>query len=158
MEAPLLMDATIAPNRALSPRGLVVLLGVLGALNAAMAVVFVIMRAGLILPFLGLDMAAVTIAFLVSNRRTRERERVRVSVDEIRVTRRDRSGEHLVWSSPTIFTRVVFLDDDLGAGEVRLRISDRETLVAGALSRPERLAFVAALETAIRNARRGSAA
>jgi len=155
METPLLMDATIAPNRALSPRGLLILLAILGALNAVLAIVFVAMRAGPVVAFLGLDMAAVTIAFLVSNGRARDRERVRVSLDEIRITRRDRRGEQLVWTSPTIFTRVVFVDDELGAGEVRLRLSDRETLVAAALSRPERLAFVDALETAIRRARTG---
>ncbi len=149
------MDAVISPHRALSSRGLVILLAVLGTINALMALVFVIMGAGLVVPFLGLDMAAVALAFAVSNRRATDRERVRVSVNEIHVTKRDRGGERTVWTSPTIFTRVVFVDDEAGAGEVRLRLSDRETLVGAALSRPERLAFVRALEDAIRRARRG---
>jgi uncharacterized membrane protein len=155
MDAPLLMDAVISPHRALSPRGLVVLLTVLATINAAMALVFLIIGAGLVVPFLGLDLAAVAIAFFANNRRAAERERVRVSQTEIRVTRHDRAGEQTVWASPTLFTRVVFVDDEAGAGEVRLRLSDRETLVGAALSRPERLAFVAALEAAIRRARRG---
>ncbi len=155
MDAPLLMDALIAPNRALSPRGLIVLLAVLATLNAVLALVFVAMGAGPVVAFLGLDMAAVIVAFAVSNRRARDHERVRVSAAEIRVTRRGRGGDQTIWTSPTVFTRVIFLDDEEGAGEVRLRLSDRETPVAAALSRPERVAFAAALETAIGRARTG---
>jgi uncharacterized membrane protein len=155
MDAPLLMDAVIAPNRALSPRGLIVLLAILGTMNAGLALVFIAMGAGPVVAFLGLDLAAVIVAFAVSNRRARDQERVRVSAAEIRVTRRARGGDLTVWASPTAFTRVVFLDEEDGAGEVRLRLSDRETPVAAALSRPERLAFVAALESAIRRARTG---
>jgi uncharacterized membrane protein len=155
MDVPLLMDAVIARNRALSPRGLIVLLAILGTMNAALALVFIAMGAGPVVAFLGLDMAAVIVAFAVSNRRAKDHERVRVSAAEVVVTAHGRGGDRTVWTSPTAFTRVIFLDDEDGAGEVRLRLSDRETPVAAALSRPERLAFLAALETAIGRARTG---
>jgi uncharacterized membrane protein len=153
MDAPILMDAEIAPHRALSLRGLSSLLAVFCVLDFALAALLLALGAGAVVGFLGLDLAAVIIAFAVSNRRAADRERVVVSASEIHVTRRDRRGETRIWTSPTLFTRVVFVDDDASAGEVRLRLSDRETVVAAALSRPERLAFLHALEVALARAR-----
>lgn len=152
------MDAVISPHRALSPRGLLILMAVVGALNAGFALVFAMMGAGLVVAFMGVGVGALVVAFLVSNRRAGERERIQVDPSEVRVTRRGRAGEMTVWTSPTAFTRVELVDGEASPGELRLRLRDRELEVARALSRPERLAFAQALETAIRRARTGAAA
>jgi uncharacterized membrane protein len=153
MEAPLFMDAVISPNRALSTRGLVTLLGTFFALDAALAVMFGLMGAGLVIGFMGLGLAALTLAFMLNNQRATHHERVQVSPVEVRVTRRMSATEMVVWTSPTAFTRVELVDGEASAGELRLRLRERQVAVAQALSRPERLAFAEALDAAIRRAR-----
>lgn len=152
MDAPLFMDAVISPNRALSSRGLATLLAIFIGLDAALGLVFALMGAGLVVAFMGVGAVALALALAISNRRTRDQERVQVSPVEVRVIRRVRAAETIVWSSPTAFTRVELIDGEASAGELRLRLRERQVEVAHALSRPERLVFAEALEKAIRRA------
>jgi uncharacterized membrane protein len=156
MDTPLFMNAVISPNRALSARGLVVLLAVFIGLDAALALVFALMGAALVIGFMAVGVGALAVAFVISNRRTRDQERVQVSPLEVRVIRRVRRAETVVWTSPTAFTRVELVDGETSAGELRLRLRERQVEVAHALSRPERLAFAQALESAIRRAQSAS--
>jgi uncharacterized membrane protein len=138
------MDAEITPARSLSRRGRRVVLGLTVALALIPATVFSILGAHLVLPFLGLDVAGLWYAFHVMGRKV-SAERVRVSSDAVEVLRDERT----VWTSATAFTQVLEFDT-----AVRLAVSGRRTSVARALSRDERHAFAAALEDAIRHARR----
>ena len=156
MDAPLFMDAEISRNRTLSAHGLRVLFGVLIGLDVVLGVVFAVMGAGLVAGFMAVAAAALFLAFAISNRRARDLERVQVSPFEVRVVRRVRTEEQVVWTSPTAFTRVELIDGEASAGEVRLRLREQKVEVAQALSRPERLAFAKALETAIRRAQSAS--
>ena len=156
MDAPLFMDAEISRSRTLSPRGLRILFTILIGFDVALGLVFALMGAGLVAAFMGAPAAALFAAFAISNRRARDLERVQVSPFEVRVVRRVRAEERVVWTSPTAFTRVELIDDEASAGEVRLRLRERQVEVAQALSRPERLAFAVALETAIRRAQSAS--
>ena len=65
-EAALYMDAEIRPNRSLSERGFIILISVITAVNVASAAVFVRMGAPYVLPFLGIDLLAIIVAFLAS--------------------------------------------------------------------------------------------
>jgi uncharacterized membrane protein len=152
MDVPLFMDAVISPHRALSGRGLAIVLAVLIGLDAVFGLVFALMGAGLVVAFMALGALALAFAFVANNRRARDLERVQVSPVEVRVIRRVRAAEMVVWTSPTAFTRVELLDGEASAGELRLRLRDRKVEVAQALSRPERLAFAEALEKAIHRA------
>jgi len=142
--SPLYMDAVITPARSLSRRGMFVVLGITAGLALIPAIYFTILGAHLVLPFLGLDVLGLWYAFHLMNKNVRA-ERVRVSYDEVQVLRDDTT----VWSSPTAFTRV-----DEFETAVRLSMSGRRTSVAKALSPEERHAFAAALDDAIRKARR----
>ncbi|MBV8681889.1 MAG: DUF2244 domain-containing protein [Caulobacteraceae bacterium] len=156
MDAPLFMDAVISRNRTLSPRGLLILFGVLIGLDAAFGLVFAAMGAGLVAGFMAVVAGALFAAFAISNRRARDLERVQVSPFEVRVIRCVRTEERVVWTSPTAFTRVELIDNEVSAGEIRLRLREQQVEVAQALSRPERLVFAKALETAIRRAQSAS--
>jgi len=147
---PLYMDAVITPNRSLSKRGLRVLLGVLAAYNLALGVFLLAIGAFPVPVFLGLDFAAVLLAFHISNRRARAAERVRVSAERIEVMRQDRT----VWSSPTAFTQVAVEAADQHDSRVELRLSGEAMTVARALSPAERAAFAEALKRAVAAARR----
>lgn len=155
MNWPLFMDAEIKPNRSLSERGFIILISVITLVNVACAAVFVRMGAHYVLPFLGLDVVAIIVAFLASFRAGRVVERVQVSAQAIKITYETPRLVRVVWESPTAFTRVIAerdAEDRMMA--LRLALSGRETAVAAALSPGERREFARALEDAIWRARR----
>ena len=149
------MDAEIRPNRSLSQRGFVVLITVVTVLNCAAAAVFIAMGAYLIPVFLGLDLVAIVVAFLVSFAAAKQIERVLVTDRQVQVFRETPTWRKLMWESPTAFTRVTLLTEDDHAVDLRLALSGKEAQVAAALSPSERAEFAKALEDAIYRARRG---
>jgi uncharacterized membrane protein len=154
MSAALYMDAVITPNRSLSTRGFVVLIAIITLFNAIASAVFVQLGANIVPIFLGLDVVAVAIAFLVSFQAARQVERVQVSARDVRVMRETPKWSRVVWESPTAFTRVAVEEDDDDGVDVRVALSGKSAPVAAALSPPERKEFARALQRAIAIARR----
>ncbi|ACG76451.1 conserved hypothetical protein [Phenylobacterium zucineum HLK1] len=158
MLARLYMDAVITPNRSLSERGFIILISIITLANVASAAVFIANGAHLVPVFLGVDLAAIIVAFLVSFRAARNVERVQVTPHQVVVTYETPKWSRVVWESPTAFTRVA-VETDAMDGRVtglRLALSGRETPVAAALSPGERAEFARALEDAIWRAKRGA--
>lgn len=153
MDGLLYMDAVITPNRSLSDRGFVALICFITLANCASAAVFVAMGAKFVAFFLGLDLAAVILAFVISWRSVHNVERVQVSSGAVRIIRETPRTREIVWESPTAFTRLDIETEDLRVVGVRLGLSGRWAQVAGALSPGERRDFAKALEAAIHKAR-----
>lgn len=150
------MDAVIRPNRSLSQRGFVILICVVTFFNCAAAAVFLAMGAYFVPLFLGLDVAAVVLAFLVSYAAAKRVERVQVTAREVRVFEETPKSTRMLWESPTAFTRVAReVDEDDMMVDLRLAMSGREASVGRALSPEERADFGRALERAIYDARTG---
>ena len=155
MDAALYMDAEIKPNRSLSERGFIILISVITLANVASAAVFVRLGAHWVLPFLGIDLLAIIVAFIASFRSGRIIERIQVSPGEVRVTYESPKDSRIVWESPTAFTRITLeKDEEDRVMALHLALSGRETPVAAALSPGERGEFAKALEEAIWKARR----
>jgi uncharacterized membrane protein len=154
MSSALYMDAEIRPHRSLSERGFIVLIAVVTLANCASAAVFLAMGATFVPIFLGVDLLAVVVAFIVSFRAARNVERVQVSARDVVVTRETPKASTVVWESPTAFTRVALHRDEGRAVDLRLLLSGRELQVAAALSPRERAEFAQALERAIWTAKR----
>jgi uncharacterized membrane protein len=154
MAEPFYMDAEIRPNRSLSERGFIVLIGVVTAANCASAAVFVAMGATFVPIFLGIDLLAVIAAFLASFHAAKRIERVQVTSREVRVTQETSKASRLIWESPTAFTRVQVERDEGRTIGLKLALSDRELPVAVALSPLERAEFAKALQRAIWQAKR----
>ncbi len=153
MAAALYMDAVIRPNRSLSRAGMAVVLGVAVAFNLMVAAFLLVVGAPPVLPFLGLDVLALWLALRASNRALSRSERVKVTAEEIVVSREDDRGAKVVWTSPTAFTRVDLDQPGEHESRVRLFMSRRRLTLARALSPEERVAFARALERAIKAAR-----
>lgn len=148
------MDAVITPHRSLSERGFIILIAVVTLANCCSAAVFVHMGAIYVPFFLGIDVLAILVAFIVSFRAARRVERVTITARDIVVTHEAPNWTRTVWESPTAFTRVsVVREEDRTVG-LRLALSGREVAVAQALSPRERGEFAKALEKAIWEARR----
>ena len=139
----------MAPQRSLSPRGLLVLLGVLLVWNALICGFLLLIGAWPVPFFLGLDLVGVTVAFLVSNRRARTGERVTVSAEAVTV---ERGEGAVVWTAPPAWTQVL----KAGPGSrapLRLASSGRTVAVGSTLGAAERRRFGQALEHAVAAAR-----
>jgi len=154
MASLLYMDAEIRPNRSLSERGFIILIGIVTLANCASAAVFLAMGATFVPFFLGIDILAVAVAFLVSFRAARRVERVQVTSTEIRVILETPKARQLVWESPTAFTRLHVEKDEERTVALKLALSGREAEIAAALSPRERADFAKALERAIWRAKR----
>ena len=153
MASPLYMDRVIAPHRSLTPQGAAVLLAVVMAFNILVAIFLLVVGAPPVLPFLGLDVLALWIAFRASDRAAKRVERVQVTAEAVTVSREDEKGARTVWTSPTAFTRV---DVDLPGehdARVRLMIYRKRLTLARSLSPEARIQFANALQDAIRAAR-----
>jgi len=156
MDGLIYMDAVITPNRSLSQRGFVVLISIVTFFNCVAAAVFLSMGATFVPVFLGMDVVAVTVAFLASYAAAKRIERVRVTSREVQVVRETPKSAEVIWESPTAFTRVALeVDEAQVVHGVRLAMSGRHASVAAALSPVERADFARALERAIYEARRG---
>ncbi len=156
MTWPIYMDAEIKPNRSLSERGFILLISVITVANVASAIAFLNMGASLVPIFLGVDVLAITVAFLASFRAGRQIERVKVSASDVVITYETPHASRVVWESPTAFTRVATeRDEDNRVIALKVMLSGRHAAVAVALSPGERGEFAKALENAIWRAKRG---
>ncbi len=104
--ARLYLDAVVAPTRSLPARGFLILIGVFTAMNLVVGTLMFALGARPVPIFLGIDVVAVCIAFFVSYRQARRRERVQVTAAEVRVLREHGETVETLWTSPTAFTRV----------------------------------------------------
>ncbi len=152
-EARLHLDQVISPSRSLPVRGFVILLCAVMAVNLLVGTLFLLMGAWPAPIFLGLDVLALGSAFAVSYRRSRARERVQVTADHVRVVREDGRRSHMVWSSPTAFTRVGLEDAGRYGAQVRLRLSGKRLTIGAALGPIARADLASSVEQAIRAAR-----
>ena len=148
------MDAVITPHRSLSERGFIILISVVTLANCCSAAVFVHMGAIYVPFFLGIDVAAILVAFIVSFNSARRVERVTITAREVVVTHEAPNWTRTVWESPTAFTRVAVVREENRTVGLRLTLSGKEVAVAQALSPRERGEFAKALEKAIWEARR----
>lgn len=153
VSGPSLFDAVLYPNRSLPGSGFAVVMGVVIAVNLLLGGYFFSIGAWPVLGFCGLDILIVWLAFKLSYRQGRLRERVRITENEMLVARVLPSGHETRWRLQPSWTRVT-IDQPVGhESHVRV-VSKGKTLILGAfLSPAERGRFAAALSGALGKAR-----
>src|SRR6202035_5716223 len=80
-------DAVLKPHRSLPPRGFAVLMLVLAGASFVISLVFVLNGAWPVMPFFGLDVALVFLAFRLSYRQARQTEALKLTEDSLTVDR-----------------------------------------------------------------------
>ncbi|MBS0295701.1 MAG: DUF2244 domain-containing protein [Proteobacteria bacterium] len=154
METPrLYLDMTIRARRSLSRKGVMLIMIPVAFVNLVFASFFVLIGGAFVPPFLGLDVIGLAIAFWLSFRATDRAERVRVSADEIKVTRERPGAVDTVWTSAPAFTRVELDHPGRHASRLRLSSKGKGLTLASAVSPGEREQVAQALEDAVRAAR-----
>lgn len=153
VSGPSLFDAVLSPNRSLPGNGFAVVMGIVITVNVLLGGFFFSIGAWPVLVFGGLDILVVWLAFKISYRQGRLRERVRVTPNEMLVARVLPSGHETRWRLQPYWTQVA-IDRPVGhESQVRV-VSKGETLILGAfLSPQERGRFAEALSGALGKAR-----
>ena len=151
--SPLLFDAELSPHRSLGPRGFYVLMAVVALVSFAAGAAFMALGAWPVFGFFGLDVLALYVAFRLSYRSGRLRERVQVDAQELRVARIQPDGRAQAWSFPAYWTRLAVEGEVDGPGQVVLASHGRSVAVGAFLAPGEREDFAEALAAALRKAR-----
>ena len=146
-----LFDAVLYPNRSLPNAGFIAVMAVVIGANIMFGTYFYAIGAWPVVGFCGLDVFLVWLAFKLSYRQGRLRERVRITEDEMWVSRVLPSGHETRWRLQPAWTRVSVDRPIMHESQVRVT-SKGETLILGAfLSPAERGRFADALQNALGN-------
>ncbi|PQA88789.1 DUF2244 domain-containing protein [Marinicaulis flavus] len=148
-----LFDAVLYPNRSLPNTGFWAVMSIVIASNLFFGTYFFLKGAWPVVGFCGFDVFAVWLAFKLSYRQGRLRERVRVTNEEMWVARVLPSGHETRWRLQPYWTRV-FIERPVGH-ESQVQVTSKgKTLILGAfLSPEERGRFAEALSDALGKAR-----
>lgn len=148
-------DAILHPHRSLGRGGFRVLMTVVVAMNAIVAGIFVANGAWPVVPFCGLDVLVLWLAFRVSYRSARQYERVRLTDSALTVQRVHWKSPERRWSFHPYWLRVSHderADHDRhgpAAGQVTLSSHGQSVGVGSFLSPDERSALTRALGDAL---------
>ena len=142
-------DATLRPNRSLNRRGFAILVAVFVLFNAIIALRFLSVGGWPVLPFLGLDIAALVGAFIVNYRSGREAEHIRLDHQALTVTSVTPRGKSRDWAFEPAWVRVGVDEKARTGGRVTITTHGKGVTVAEFLSPRERREMAAALREAI---------
>jgi uncharacterized membrane protein len=150
---PTLFDAVLEPHRSLSRSGFFVVILCIGIVTLGFGIFFIAMGAWPVFGFLGLDLFLLWLAIKLNARALKIVERIRVTSDEVVVTRHGpRGGES--WSFNPYWLTVGVNEQETGKGALRLS-SHGFSLSLGAFLQPaERRELADSLRKALSDMRR----
>jgi uncharacterized membrane protein len=153
---PTLFSALLTPHRSLSGTGFLVVMGVLAGVSFAGGVLFLILGAWPVMPFLGLDVALVYWAFRANYRAAAAYEEVTVTPSELHVKRVSARGKVAEWSLNPVWVRLEReTHEEFGLLRLFLVSRGSKLAIAGFLGPNEKESFATALSAAIGEAKRG---
>ena len=154
----LLFDAQLRPHRSLSARGFRILMAAVCLFSLVVGLAFFLQGAWPVIGFLGLDVAAIYLAFRLSYRAGRLTETVQLSEQALSIRRIQPNGRQRQWSFQPYWARVRLEVDDTGdppeeiggQGSVLVTSHGRGVRLGRFLAPEERRSFVDALSLALR--------
>ncbi|MEM6535054.1 MAG: DUF2244 domain-containing protein [Pseudomonadota bacterium] len=146
-------DATLSPNRSLSPRAFVIVMTIVGCVSFVAGLLFVSQGAFPVIGFFGLDALAIWYALRWNARQLKQETRIRVTAETVDM-------EHLVpgkpakrASVPTPFARVGLAYPERSPSVLSISHGAASWAIGAYLTGDERRSLAAALEAAIQRAR-----
>lgn len=148
--------AIIRPHRSLGPQGFRILMTLCGAVAAVTAIRFVAMGFWPVGGFLGLDLAALYLAFRISYRRGRSFEEVLLTRFELLLRKVTHRGVAREWRLNPLWTRLQReADDEFGLQRLTLVSRGEHIDIARELSPGEREELADELGRALASVKRG---
>ena len=147
------MDAVLEPNRSLSPKAFQLVMLVVAAASFGAGLVYLFAGAWPVVGFFGLDALVLWFLFRRSFRDQRQRTRVRVTAEHVRLHHTHPDGTEKEAELPTAFARVE-LDEPLAWNSwLRIEHGQRAYVIGRFLTPKERKSLAEALRTALLRAR-----
>jgi uncharacterized membrane protein len=149
-----IFSATLRPHRSLGPRGMAILIAAIVGLSLSIGTYVWWIGAWPVIGFVGLDVAAIALAFHLNARAARAFEEVEVSRAAIIVRKVTASGrtQELRFNPEWMRLEVEELEDE-GVVKVALRIRDQRFPVGAFLNPRDRETFARAFGAALATAR-----
>ena len=146
-------DATLSPNRSLSPRAFVIVMSIVGCVSFVAGLLFVSQGAFPVIGFFGLDALAIWFALRWNARQLKQETRIRVTAETIEM-------EHLVpgkapkcASVPTTFARIDLAYPERAPSILSISHGAASWAIGSYLTGGERRSLAKALKAAIQRAR-----
>jgi uncharacterized membrane protein len=152
--SPLFLDADLVPHRSLPPLGFNILMAVFGVVSFAYGTFFLVIGAWPVFGFLGLDVFLVWLAFRMNYRSARQRERIRLGPDTLRVERIGVRGDRREWRFQPYWLRVVFEEKDEETNRLLITSHGRWLALGAFLGPAQRRDLAASLQDALGRWRR----
>jgi uncharacterized membrane protein len=147
-------DAVLYPNRSLPNAGFLAVMAIVIGANILFGAYFFSIGAWPVIGFCGLDVFLVWLAFKLSYRQGRLKERVIIREGDMRVSRVLPSGHESRWRLQPLWTRIVIDRPDEHEARVRVISKGRSLILGAFLSPEERMAFGRSLAAAVARAGR----
>lgn len=142
-------DATLTPNRSLSPRAFLIVMMIVGAVSFVAGLSFMSMGAFPVLGFFGLDALAIWLAFRLSFRQLQQCTYIRVTAKAVELHHQQPGQRSRQASIPTAFVRVEMAFPIRRPSELRLAHGATAWVLGRFLAPLERVSLKQALEAAI---------
>jgi len=142
-------DATLTPNRSLSPRAFTIVMAIVVAMSFIAGLSFVSLGAFPVIGFFGLDALAIWAAFRLSFRSLKQETRVLVTAEQIAMRHTHPGQKPREACLPTAFAQVRLDYPARKPSELKLSHAGKAWVIGRFLTPSERKSLKAALETAI---------
>lgn len=146
-------DATLTPNRSLSPRAFTIVMAIVAGMSFVAGLAFVSMGAFPVIGFFGLDALIIWLAFRYSFRKLKQETRIRVTAEQIDLMHVSPGKKPRMAQVPTAFARVRLDFPERRPSELKLAHREKAWVIGRFLTPAERKSLKDALETAIWNAK-----
>jgi uncharacterized membrane protein len=153
MDERIFLDAILQPNRPLSPRGLMLVIGFVAIVSFVAGIVFALRGAWPVTPFFGADVLLLAWAMRASVRASRRREHLVLTSERLTIERVSARGETRREEINPYWLRVEHEDPELMGAELALVSRGRRWIIGSFLGAEERASLAEALRRALREAR-----
>lgn len=149
-----LFAAVLTPHRSMSPKGIVVVAGLVVVLVAMPGLMLFSIGAWPVIAFMGLDILAIVAALWSSLRQAKRREEVSLWPGRLEIVSITPKGEVTKANfKPTAVRLVIERDFDERTTGLKLKSNGTDTEIGAFLNTDEKASFSKALGTALRQAR-----
>lgn len=149
--------AILHPNRSLSQRGFLIVLGFIGFVSFASGVAFTMMGAWPVMGFYGLDVLAIYVAFKINYRSGKAYELVELSPELLKITQVQPSGRSRSFDFNPYWVKVLINEWPDGSADLKLALHGNEFEFARFLNADEKKDFAQVLREALSTARTATA-
>ncbi len=146
-------DVLLTPHRSLSPRGFLMLMGLVCAISFTAGLIFYLAGAWPVVGFLGLDVLLIYVAFRVNYRRADMYETLHMTPRTLTVRRVNHWGEESRWSFQPAWLQILMDDPPGHSSQLTLRSHGNSVVIGSFLTPGERLDLASALRSALAETR-----